>query len=357
MSITPYAALTSLMLDDGWTQIDRGERGVLLGKGKARTPVPYELGTGTSTWRNLLVAVAQVEDEPFEQVRSRVDRFLAGMPAIPDSSERAELDLHLEGPGVRHHETAAYDYGRFVATLAETVKELVKDATGLGRYNRDLQIVGGAQAGSVAVVFREPGEQQLEGQSPLPGQEATVTFERSALLSLSQIMNASEQAASTPSDSTLDAHLNLGPSARKSIASLASIMYRAGWIARGHLVAPGLEVVPVVLSLAGALRLQRSASDVQQRVTSVTVQGQLDGWLWSTATMHFITTDGESIRAGVPMVLQTQVARLIVDQKERGATATFEMLERQAPNGGAVSRTYALASITANGQKPKLVDE
>ena len=141
VNVSPFAALTSLLLDEGWKQISQGDRGVLLGKGVARTPVPYALEADSQVWRNLLVAVAQVENESTDALGARVRRFLDKMPAPPEVTSRAELDLHLEGPMVRAHETAAYDYGRFVSSLADAVKELVKDALGLERHNRELQIV------------------------------------------------------------------------------------------------------------------------------------------------------------------------------------------------------------------------
>ena len=187
------------------------------------------------------------------------------------------------------------------------------------------------------------------------GHVTVETAERRALLVLTQILNASEEAASHPTDSTLDAQLNLAATTRRSLAHLATIMYKAGWITRGHLVAPNFEPVPVVLSMPGAQRLRLSASDVTHRVRTEVMHGELDGWLWSTATMQFIPDKHAPIRAAVPLGLQSDVARLN-SQQERNATVTLEVLERQAPNGGAVSRTFALSSLSPDNV-PTLLDD
>jgi hypothetical protein len=128
-------------------------------------------------------------------------------------------------------------------------------------------------------------------------------------------------------------------------------MFRAGWVTRGHLVTPGAEVLPIALGLAGARQLQRSASSVQSKVRSERYHGTIDGWTWSSATLQFKADEGQTIKAAVPMPLQTEVARLNATRHQRG-TATFQVLERQAPNGGAISRTYALADLSADERLP-----
>jgi hypothetical protein len=352
-AVSAVSAVTSLLLEEGWHQVDEGPRGMLWAKGEALSPIPYGLRLGSRAWRSLLTAIADVEGERVEDIAIRIDRFLRSMPDAPKQADRNQLDLHLDGPGVRNdHETSAYHYGRFVATLAETVKELVKDTSGVWRHKRDLQIVGGADAGSVTILIREPSGDVGKGPDPLPDLPKFEPPERTAMLMLSQILNAAEEAASTPGKSTLDAQLHLGPTARRSIARLAGIMYNAGWITSGYLVGgSGQSPLPIALSLAGSLRLQRSATDDKDRVISETHHGVLDGWLWSTATMQLITDQGRTLRAAVPMVLQSQVADLISTPDQR-VTATFQVFERLAPTGDAQTRTYALSVLEPDPPLP-----
>jgi hypothetical protein len=351
-AITPVSAVTSALLERGWEQVDQGPRGMLSAKGKARSPVPYVLQEGSLRWRNLLAGIALVEGEDVTVLAQRLSQLMRHeMPDVPQTMGRTELDLHLDGPGVRNdHETGAWDYGRFVATLADTVKELVKEAAGLAKYTRELQIVGGAESGSVRVHIREPFAAP-ESQDPLPDHPEGRSPEQGAMLALSQIFNASEDAAAHPADSSLDGHLNLGPHARSTIARLAGIMVRAGWITRGYFVTPGEDALPVALSLAGSSRLQRSASGVQLRISTEVHHGVIDGWTWSTATVVFNTDEGKVIKAAVPMAHQLEVGRLIAGPDQR-ASITFQMLEHQAPNGGAVSRTFAVSDIAADDPLP-----
>lgn len=343
--------MTSLLLEEGWEPTDEGPQGMLWAKGDAESPIPFSLRPGSMHWQSLLMSIAEVENEAVEDLSNRINRYLRSMPDKPVAGDRSQMDLHLDGPGVRNaHETDAWAYGRFVSTLAETVKELVKEATGVSRHRREVQVVGGAQEGSVQVVIREPSAALSDDQASLLDQ-ATEAPERRAMLSLSQIFNASEDAAASPGESTLDAQLNLGPAVRRSVARLAGIMYRARWITRGYFVTPGEETLSIALSMAGCAQLQRSASDERTTVRSRTYHGVLDGWLWSSATMHFISDDQEAIRAAVPMVIQSRVAQLLANPDQR-VTATFQVLERQAPNGRTVSQNYALASLTADSALP-----
>ena len=56
--------------------------------------------------------------------------------------DQAEVDLHLEGPGVDVHATNAHYFAQFVSGVSEAVKETAKARLGKGRYSEHLLIEG-----------------------------------------------------------------------------------------------------------------------------------------------------------------------------------------------------------------------
>jgi len=338
-----HAAITSYLLAHHWHETAVTEAASAWTKGEALVVVPYSIERNTLTWQQVLVGLSSVEHEPVWSLGQEIGSVVAAIPVPEAQSTRIELDLHLDGPGVRNHETDAHLLGQFLTHVAEAVNELVKDTFGLKRHFRNLQIVGSAHQGSVQVRFREP-ESGVEEQDSLVDVNS-VSPEAQALVNFVQILGAADRAAQRPVDSLLDAHLRLDPGARRALGQVADVVLKAGWNANGYLIRPDDNPVPVSLTLAGANRLSRAAQDSTEHVTTVSMLGHVDGWTWSTAEMRFIADDGEAIRAAVLLGQQHAVAHLGAEPDAR-AEAKFQVLERHGPKGQIVRRQHVLLDIT-----------
>lgn len=345
-----YSLATSFLLSRGWEEKIVTDGAASWTKRGAFSVVPLDLEVGTLGWQQFLRGVAAVERSAPSAVAEDVLR-LARDPEPPEfvNDGRTQLDLHLDGPGVRNHETDAWRFGQFVTAAADAVNELIKDSVHIERHSKRLQIVGGATEGSVRLLLREP-VLDLEEQAALV-EPIGESPEARALRTMTQIFNSANQAAQSPVDSILDAHVRLDPGARRALLRLAKIMGSAAWDARGYLLTPGQDPIPVELSLAGAHRLRIATQDSEEKIIEQTYHGKLDAWAWSDGEMKLLKDDGHAIRAAVPAALQLNVARLIADPDQR-VTATFQVLERRGPKGTVFAAQHALISIDVD---PRLV--
>lgn len=347
-----YSLATSFLLSRGWEEKVVAEGAASWTRRGAFTVVPMDLEVGTLGWQQFLLGIAAAEKSTPSAIADAV-MGLSREPKAPgaDVAGRTQLDLHLDGPGVRDHETDAWRFGQFVTAAADAVNELIKDSVHIERHSKRLQIVGGATEGSVRLLLREP-VLDVDNQAALiaPIGESP---EARALRTMAQIFNSANQAAQSPVDSILDAHVRLDPGARKALLRLAKIMGSAAWDAQGHLLMPGQDPVPVELSLAGAHRLRIATQDSEEKIVEQTYHGKLDAWAWSDGEMKLLKDDGHTIRAAVPAALQLSVARLIGDPDQR-VTATFQVLERRGPKGTVFAAQHALISIDVD---PRVIAE
>ena len=343
--INTYAAATSYLLAHGWAEEAITDRAGSWTKRDALTIVPFTLELGSLSWTQFLEGVAGVQRVPETELEREILESMAQVSPGP-TIDRVELDLHLSGPGVRIHETEARSFGLFVAATAEAVNELIKDARHIVRHPNRLQIVGGPGEGSVRIQFREPEPVVDEPLFDYP----SATLEGQALHRLAQIFNAADQAAARPTDSLLDAQVNLDAGARRALARLARLMSTGGWNADGFLTRPDDQPLAVGLSLAGAHRLRVSTEDAEEKIVTRTYHGLMDGWTWSLGEMRLNTDDGRSLRAAVPAALQITVATLTSTPDQR-VTATFQVFERVGPKG-TESTQHALVSVTPDARLP-----
>lgn len=254
---------------------------------------------------------------------------------------RTELDLHLEGAGVKGHETNALRFGRFVTRFARTVKDFAKDLGGLAKLPTDLQILAPAP-GSVRVVLRSPAPHRDSANLP---HTAVTSLESLAMRQVVSLVLKAETDDDGIGSALTAAVYDLKGPTRHSLDLLARSVIDGNWDVVGELREPSRGVTPVRLSQRGAVRLADAARQtelVEDR--DVAIVGTVDSWAWSTATMGFEPEGAPAFFASVPEHLDRKVASLLEDRpRTRG---TFLVLTSY-PQGDESSprRSYSLVAI------------
>ncbi|MGV7277005.1 hypothetical protein PJJ83_07865 [Mycobacterium kansasii] len=257
----------------------------------------------TSELRALLLRALEnaLDDSPASvmtrmQIRSGI---VGSNPDLIDLFERiagpdqAEVDFHLDGPGVQGNSTNAHYFSQFVSGISEAVKEAAKSLAGKGRYSENL-LIEGVTPGSVRVVLRAP-----EPVAPHPQQHATEpltspsTVDSEALRSIAAILT---HASSEDDESPLIAELSRLPvRARGGLRRAARSTSEAGWDIKGSLRQRNYGATEVALTHGGAFRLQQGLDAKVESRADEAVIGYIDGYRRSLSTLYFQPESGAKI--------------------------------------------------------------
>ena len=176
--------------------------------------------------------------------------------------DQAEVDLHLEGPGVDVHATNAHYFAQFVSGVSEAVKETAKARLGKGRYSEHL-LIEGVGPGSVRVVLRAPSPPADDSQPNIDPSILASTVDSDALRSIAAVLS---HASSEEDDSPLIAQLHdLPPTARRGLIRAARTTSEAAWSIKGSIRQRNIGASEVLLTPQGAQRLQQSLSAAIER--------------------------------------------------------------------------------------------
>ncbi|WP_142254613.1 hypothetical protein [Mycobacterium colombiense] len=242
--------------------------------------------------------------------------------------DQAEVDLHLEGPGVEGHSTNAKYFAQFVSGISDAVKETAKSRVGKGRYSEHL-LIEGVGPGSVRVVLRAPTPRVPKGELPIDEISAS-TVDSDALRSIVAILT---HASSDEEESPLVAELlDLPPTARRGLKRATTTTNEAGWSIKGSVRQRNIGAEDVVLTPQGAFRLRQSLdAQVESRVEE-TMVGNIDGFRRSLSTLYF-QPEG-SARIIQAAVLDLEIAATITDlfaQPDLMVEVVFEVIETYLP--------------------------
>lgn len=349
MSTYAHAVVLDHLLAHKWERVSEGRAGTLWRRSGFEAAVPRHVAAGSPAWFRLAQALAMAEKIPVEQVLAELDQEFVRRSRGPSEQPyearvqpgRVELDVHLDGRGVEGHETSAYDFGAFVMRTAESVKELVKSSRGTRHASRRLLVAGGVTPGSVRVVLREPDESDANALLAEPPE----TVEGQAIVLLSAIFAAAEEAVSEPSADRLKGQLlPLSAGARRSIATLADTVADAGWTVSGS-VRRGSQQAPLSLHTSAAMMLGKLSRDTLEVTRSFPIEGTLDGWTWSKSELTIEPDTGPGIRVAVPMHLQASVGQLHAQPETRVQALVNETTWQAAGSSTAMKHSYALISI------------
>lgn len=281
--------------------------------------------------------------------RMSLEVSAAGRPELADTlrvlktGRRTELDLHLEGAGVRQHETDAHDFGRFVTRTAVAVKEVIKSKTGRQAFPTNLQVLAPSM-GSVRVVFRSPPPVTDGSDDDKLANTDPDSVEGDALQTVVQLISMAEQSDADVSNLEGSLH-RLNGGARTAIRLMAQAVVDGKWSIAGELRRGTGAVAGVVLSEGGAQRLAVAANVTEDDVSlNNAMIGVVDGWTWSDSQMAFIANGGDSFKAVVPEELRATVAHLVDNQNP--ARGVFTIYTQYPPGDElSVRRSYELTGI------------
>ncbi|OIH85887.1 hypothetical protein BLJ79_03530 [Arthrobacter sp. UCD-GKA] len=264
--------------------------------------------------------------------------------------EQARIDLHLEGSGVQGHSTNALDFGRFVANLAEAVKETAKGIMGTKKAPAEL-LIEGASPGSVRVVLKAPPVDK----EPRPGQpddgqtkvDEPSSAQSDALRKIAQVLSLASETSDLETDA-LDASVDtLPPAARAKLMAALKHVERSSWTIDGKVEQRHIGLSDVTLSQQGASLLRTVLGRGYEKRTTERVQGTIDGLKKSLGVMWFEPYGGRPFVAAVSEEkLLMEVARFnaLPDQVVIAVFDAFTILDEGA--GGELRKSRALVSLT-----------
>lgn len=198
--------------------------------------------------------------------------------------EQVELDLHLEGAGVRGHATRADKLATFVAGVNDATKAIVRDRLHLSALNRNL-LIQGLSPGSVRVVLRANTPLDGDGKHvPLSGtSQFAASPDSEALRTIARLFtNASSSAPAVGSDVR-----DLPIKARRGLLRATSAMRTAGWDIAGQIRQRGLGSTDVAFTQAGAAQLASELKIYQYDTESAWAIGTIDGFRRSLGSLYF----------------------------------------------------------------------
>ncbi|BBY43237.1 hypothetical protein [Mycolicibacterium celeriflavum] len=255
-------------------------------------------------------------------------------PVLVDIFERiagpdqAEVDLHLEGPGVENHATNAKYFAQFVSGISDAVKETAKARAGKGRYSEHL-LIEGVGPGSVRVVLRAPTPTVPEGDRPIDEISAS-SVDSDALRSIVAILT---HASSDDDESPLVAELlDLPPQARRGLKRATKTTNEAGWNIRGSIRQRNVGAEDVALTPQGAFRLRQGLDAQVESRTEETMAGNIDGFRRSLSTLYFQPEN--SARIIQAAVFDPEIAAAITDlfsEPDLMVEVVFEVIESYLP--------------------------
>lgn len=263
--------------------------------------------------------------------------------------EQAEVDLHLDGPGVQGHSTNAKQFSDFISGISEAVKQTAKYRSGKERYSEDL-LIEGATPGSVRVVLKVPPRAVTPGQT-VDTETSASTVDSEALRSIASILT---HASDPDPESPLIAEVaDLPPQARTGLLRAIRTTREAGWTVSGTVKQRKVGLQQVQLSSAGATRLSIELKSSVDKVTFETATGKIDGFRRSLGSLYFIPDGRPPVIANViDSTLASKVTALFGDPdlevrvrfkvteshlpgdaKQTRKTRTLEMIERVEAQG------------------------
>jgi hypothetical protein len=262
--------------------------------------------------------------------------------------EQAEVDLHLNGPGVVENATNAHQFSRFVSGLSEAVKETAKARAGRKSYRENL-LIEGATPGSVRVVLRVATPTIPKSQT-VDEATAASTVDSDALRTVASILrHASDPDLDTPLAAEI---AELPIKARTALKRVANASQKGGWGVRGSIRQRRVGAAELELTIEGAMRLRLELEDAQEFRRPERRVGTIDGFRWSLGTLYFEPDDGPRFTAGVTEWRVAQaVTRLMNDPRQRVA-AEFDVVESLLP--GDSTRTRVLTEVTAIGAQVEI---
>lgn len=231
--------------------------------------------------------------------------------------EEAELDLHLEGPGVAVHSTRADHLAAFVSGMNTAVKSIAKQRLGTKRHSRNLLIEGASQ-GSVRLVLRAepvlPPNPKTDNNTVPDTAQLASSSDSEALRSIARLFTIASATEGEPS--VLAEVRELPNEARKALRRCVEASRMGDWEIDGLIRQRGLGVAPVSFTRSGASVLRRELEDDVYASSVDWAVGTVDGFRRVLGMFYFTpNTGGGPVAVGVQdSAVLTNVTKLAAEE-------------------------------------------
>lgn len=265
--------------------------------------------------------------------------------------EQAEVDLHLDGPGVANSATNARQFSLFVSGLSDAVKETAKARAGRKSY-RDNLLIEGATPGSVRVVLRVAKPVIAKGQT-VDDSTAASSIDSDALRTVASILvHASDPDLDTPLAAEI---AELPMKARTALKRVVNASQHGGWGVRGSIRQRRVGAANLELTTDGAMRLRLELEQAQEKRRSERRVGTIDGFRWSLGTLYFDPLDAPPFTAGVMEGRVAQAVTGLMNDPSLRVSATFDVVESFLPGDQTRARvSRVLTDIRPLGEQTAL---
>jgi hypothetical protein len=265
---------------------------------------------------------------------------------------QSELDLHLDGETVHHHEADAASFAAFVRGIAEATQEVAKHMLGRDRRASTLRILA-PMPGSVRVVLRAAAPDEEPGATAQLTR--TPSIDSKSLDTVATLLARSQAEGSAVTDDVLSGlAAELPGKAHAGLKRAARAIDKQDWAVAGELRSQrGFQ--PVELGPEGAKALLRVLDERHETNDSVTLVGTIDGQRRSIGALWFTPEGAAAIEAAVPS--PELIERVVQhDAAQERVRAEFNVITIVGSGTNARRRrVYTLQSITPAPGDPTLL--
>lgn len=220
-------------------------------------------------------------------------------PVLFELTNRAqsELDLHLDGETVHHHEANAESFAQLVRGIADATKEVAKHMLGRQRRTSTLRILA-PSPGSVRVVLKAATPEEATGRTAQ--NTRTPSVDSTSLDTVAVLLSRAQQEGSKVTDDVLSGlAADLPQKAHAGLKRAAKAIDGQDWDIAGELRSVhGFQSVHV--GPLGAKALLRVLDEHLESSTSTRLSGAIDGTRRSIGALWFAPDGQAAIEAAVP---------------------------------------------------------
>ncbi|TAM71334.1 MAG: hypothetical protein EPN48_01830 [Microbacteriaceae bacterium] len=265
---------------------------------------------------------------------------------------QSELDLHLVGETVHHHEANAESFAELVRGITDATKEVAKHMLGRQRRTSTLRILA-PSPGSVRVVLKAATPEESTGRTAQSTR--TPSVDSTSLDAVAVLLSRAQQEGANVTDDVLSGlAANLPQKAHAGLRRAAKAIDAQDWDITGELRSQhGFQ--PVHVGPDGAKALLRVLDERQESSTNANLSGAIDGTRRSIGALWFTPDGAAAIEAAVPSpeLMEQAVQHDAANQRVR---AEFDVVTIVGKGANPRRRqVYTLRSIEPLPDAPTLI--
>lgn len=265
---------------------------------------------------------------------------------------QSELDLHLDGETVHHHEANAESFAQLVRGIADATKEVAKHMLGRQRRTSTLRILA-PSPGSVRVVLKAATPEESTGRTAQ--NTRTPSVDSTSLDTVAVLLSRAQREGAKVTDDVLSGlAADLPHKAHAGLRRAAKAIDAQAWDVAGELRSQhGFQ--PVHVGPDGAKALLRVLDERQESSTNASLSGAIDGTRRSIGALWFTPDGAAAIEAAVPS-LELMEQAVQHDAASQRVRAEFDVVTIVGKGANPRRRqVYTLRSIEPLPDTPMLI--